>query len=165
VSVSMRSAFAWALGATLVAGGFHAVSAQGPGGGRGALTPLVYRQNMMEQLAQSLTAMTAIQNGTVGAPGDLVGRAAIVRELAMALTSAFPAGSGGGESRSLPTVWENATEFGQRIQATQMAAETLLTTARGGNAEAIASAIGDVRQTCNACHETFRARPQGRGGN
>jgi len=133
--------------------------------GRGALTPLVYRENMMEQLAQSLTALAAIQNGTVGAPSDLVGRATIVRELAMALTSAFPAGSGGGESRSLPAVWDSPAEFSQRVQATQMAAETLLTAARGGNSEAVTTAIADVRQTCNACHDTFRSRPQGRGAN
>jgi len=161
VSVSMRWAFAWALGATLTLGTAQEVSAQG----RGALTPLVYRQNMMEQLAQSLTALAAIQNGTVGSPADLVGRATVVRELAMALTSAFPVGSGGGESRSLPAVWDDPAEFSQRVAATQMAAETLLSAARSGNGEAVTSAIADVRQTCNACHEAFRARPQGRGGN
>ena len=166
MSLSMKSAFAWALGATLVAGAFHPVSAQGRGGGRGApMTPLVYRQNLMEQLAQSTSAMTAIRNGTVGSSADLLGRATIVRELAMALTTAFPAGSGGGESRSLPAVWDNAGEFAERVQATQMAAETLLGAVRGGNAEAINDAQAALQQTCGACHQQFRAQPQGRGGN
>jgi cytochrome c556 len=166
VSLSMRYMFAWALGATFWVGGAHEISAQQRGGGRGApMTPLVYRQNMMEQLQQSLSAMTAIRNGTVGTPADLVGRATIIRELATALSSAFPAGSGGGDSRALPAVWDNAGEFADQVQATQSAADALLAAARGGDTDAVGTAQTALQQACGACHQAFRAQPAaGRGG-
>jgi cytochrome c556 len=165
VPLSMKCVFACALGATLVVGGTQDGSAQQRGGGRGApMTPLVYRQNMMQQLQQSLSAMTAIRNGTVGTSGDLVGRATIVRELAMALSSAFPAGSGGGESRSLPVVWDNPSDFAGRVQATQTSANALLEAARGGDAGAVETAQTALQQTCGDCHQQFRAQPAGRGG-
>lgn len=169
MSVSKRSVIVWSLGSVLVLGsaaGELAAQARGGGGGRGgpALTPLVYRQNIMEQLQQSLAALTAIRNGSVGAPGNLVGRAVIVQQLALALPDAFPAGSGGDGSRALPAIWENPGELASRIAALRAATDALVEAARRGDAEAVGSAQTSVQQACAACHMQFRAPPAGGGG-
>lgn len=155
---------AWALGLALVCGTSQDASAQARGGGgRGGppMTPLLYRQNIMEQLQQSMGALTAIRNGTVGAPGHLVGRATIVQQLALALSDAFPANSGGDGSRTLPATWESPAELTARIQAMQTAADALLEAARAGNAEAVGAAQTALQQTCAGCHMQFRGPAAG----
>jgi cytochrome c556 len=166
VSVSKRSAVVLALGLTLAAGSSSELSAQARGaggGGRGAppMTPLLYRQNIMEQLQQSMSALTAIRNGTVGAPSHLVGRATIVQQLAAALSDAFPAGSGGDGSRALPAIWSSPADFDSRIQAIEQAANTLVEAARAGNVEGVAAAQTSVQQACAGCHMQFRGPASG----
>jgi cytochrome c556 len=163
VLFSKKSVVAWALGLALLAGSSEGVSAQARGGGRGGppMTPFVYRQNIMEQLQQSMGALTAIRNGAVGAPSHLLGRATIVQQLSLALSDAFPPNSVGEGSRALPAIWENPAELGTRIQALQTAAEALVEAARAGNAEGVAAAQTSVQQSCAGCHMQFRGPAAG----
>jgi cytochrome c556 len=159
VSISVSRFAVCALAAGLVfGGGERAAAQQRGGGGRGGppMTPLVYRQTLMENLQQSMGALTAIRNGTVGAPAHVLARATIVQQLASMLPEAFAANGGGEGTRALPAIWENASEFSTRIQALRTAADGLVEAARGGNAEAIGTAQTAVQQTCQGCHMQFR---------
>jgi cytochrome c556 len=161
VSNLVRCLAVGAIAAGLVLGTAGAATAQqrgGGGGGRGGppMTPLVYRQNIMEQLAQSTSALTAIRNGTAGSPTHLLARATIIQQLASMLPEAFAANVGGEGSRSLPAIWESPAEFASRIQALRTAADQLLEAARGGDAEAVGTAQTAVQQTCAGCHMQFR---------
>jgi len=159
MTISVRRIAGWALAAALVLGASEQASAQqrgaGGGGGRGAappMTPLVYRQAIMEQLQQNLGALTAVRNGTVGAPTHVLARAQIIQQLSSMLPEAFPANSGGEGSRSLPAIWSSSAEFAERVRAMRVAAAGLVEAARGGNAEAIGTAQTAVQQACAGCH-------------
>lgn len=156
----------WALAVSLVLGASDGVAAQqrGAGGGRAGappMTPVVYRQYIMEQLQQSMSALTAIRNGTAGAPSHLLGRATIVQLLSTMLPEAFAANVGGEGSRSLPGVWDDASEFAGRIQTLRTAADQLLDAARGADMEAVATAQTAVQQACAGCHMQFRGPAPG----
>jgi len=154
---------AWlALAVALVLGASGQASAQqrgGGGGGRGAappMTPLVYRQGIMQQLQQNLGALTAVRNGTTGAPTHVVSRAVIIQQLSSMLPESFPANSGGEGSRSLPAIWSSPAEFTARVRAMRIAAAGLVEAARSGDAEAIGTAQTAVQQACAGCHMQFR---------
>jgi cytochrome c556 len=125
------------------------------------MTPLAYRQTIMQQLQQSMGALTAIRNGTAGAPTHLTARAMIIQQLSSMLPEAFPANSGGEGSRSLPAVWENPTELNVRIRAMRAAAAGLVEAARSRDAEAIGAAQTAVQQSCAGCHMQFRGPAPG----
>jgi cytochrome c556 len=125
------------------------------------MTPLAYRQGIMQQLQQNLGALTAVRNGTVGAPTHVVARAIVIQQLSAMLPEAFPANSGGEGSRSLPAVWENPTELNARIRAMRVAAAGLVEAARGANAEEIGAAQTAVQQACAGCHMQFRGPAPG----
>jgi cytochrome c556 len=149
--------------ATLASGGDVAAQGQGRGGGRGGppMTPLLYRQHIMQHFQESMQALGAIRGGTAGAAGHLMARAVIVQQLASMLPEAFPAGSGGEGSRALPAIWESAADFTARVQAAQTAASSLVDAVRGGNADAIQAAQQGMQQACQGCHMAFRGPPPG----
>ena len=123
METSVRRVAGWTLAVLVLFGAGEQAAAQqrgGGGGGRGGgapMTPLAYRQGIMQQLQQNLGALTAVRNGTVGAPTHVVARAIVIQQLSAMLPAAFPANSGGEGSRSLPAVWENPTELNARIRA------------------------------------------------
>jgi cytochrome c556 len=162
MTIFVRRIAGWALAAALVLGASEQASAQQRGGGAGGrggappMTPLVYRQGIMQQLQQNLGAITAVRNGTAGAPTHLVARAQIVQQLSSMLPEAFPANSGGEGSRSLPAIWSSPAEFTARVRAMRIAAAGLVEAARSGNAEEIGTAQTAVQQACAGCHMQFR---------
>jgi cytochrome c556 len=125
------------------------------------MTPVVYRQQIMQQLQQSTGALTGIRNGSVGAASHLVPRALIVQQLAMMLPEAFAANPTGETTRALPAIWENAADFAAKAQALRTAADALLEAARGGNAEAVGTAQTAVGQACAGCHMAYRGPAPG----
>jgi cytochrome c556 len=125
------------------------------------MTPVVYRQQIMQQLQQSTGALTGIRNGSVGAASHLVPRALIVQQLAMMLPEAFAANPTGETTRALPAIWENAADFAAKAQALRTAADALLEAARGGNAEAVGTAQTAVGQACVGCHMAYRGPAPG----
>ena len=166
--MSKRCAIALAFGAALVLGSGDPLSAQqrgagGGGGGRGGppMTPLLYRQHIMQTMQQTLQALTAIRGGTAGAPSHLVARATILQQLAAMLPEAFPAGSGGEGSRALPAIWEDQAGFSERVQAMRTAADALVTAAQSGNADGVAAAQTAAQQACAGCHMPFRGPAPG----
>lgn len=162
-----RCATLLALVAMTTLAGPNDVAAQGQGrgggGGRGGppMTPVTYRQQLMQQFQQSTGAMTGIRNGTVGTTSHLVPRALIIQQLAIILPEAFAANPTGETTRSLPAIWENAADFASEAQALRTAADALLEAARGGNAEAIGTAQTAVGQTCQGCHMAYRGPAPG----
>lgn len=158
--------FVLALAAALALGtGEVAAQGQGRGGGGGRggppMTPVVYRQQIMQQLQQSTGALTGIRNGTVGAASHVVPRALIIQQLATMVQDAFVANPTGETTRALPAIWENAADFASKAQALRTAADELLEVARGGNAEAIGTAQQAVGQTCQGCHMAYRGPAPG----
>jgi cytochrome c556 len=156
---SSRWLCAVGVGAALLVGVASDVSAQGRGGGT-PLTPVTYRQQLMQQNAQSTGAMTALRGGLVGSADNLLGRAIILQQLAQALPAAFAQNDVTPPTRALTAIWSNPAGFATAVEAFQSAADALVEAARGGNMAAIEEAQGALQPTCGACHTEFRGPAQ-----
>ncbi len=67
----------------------------------------------------------------------------------------FPEGSGGGESRAAPVIWEDWTGFVEAVARYKEAAAAGVAAAPT-SVEALQSQVGAIGQTCSNCHETYR---------
>ena len=156
---SSRWLCAVGVGAALFVGIATDLSAQGRGGGT-PLTPVTYRQQLMQQNAQSMGAMTALRGGLVGSADNLMGRAIILQQIAQALPDAFAQNDLTAPTRALPAIWSNAAGFATAVQAFQAATDALVEATRVGTTAGIEEAQTAVQQTCGGCHTDFRGPAQ-----
>lgn len=73
----------------------------------------------------------------------------------------FPEGSGpeaGIETEALAVIWENPTEFAKAAERMTEVAGQFLTIARGGDIDEIRAGLGELGETCRACHQQFRQK-------
>ncbi|WP_149540776.1 c-type cytochrome [Siccirubricoccus phaeus] len=75
------------------------------------------------------------------------------------LPGLFPAGSGAGDTKARPEIWQNMGDF-QAVNARMVGqVEALRTAAAAGDAAAFAEAYRVTgAQYCGACHRNYRAR-------
>ena len=154
--ISSRWLFALVLGCALVVAGPAGAAAQAAGGGPPPMTPLAYRQGIMQQLQGNMAALTAVRTGQAGAPGHALPHATILHQLSMLLSDPFPEGSATEGSRALAAIWESPAEYAQSAQALQTATAALVEATRGGDMEQVAAAQSAVQRTCAGCHTRFR---------
>ena len=79
-----------------------------------------------------------------------------IRKVATDQYSYFPAGSTGGKSKALPTVWSKPALFKQRQDAFKAQADSFYAVTRSGDMAKIRTASAELGQTCKACHKQFR---------
>ncbi|WP_417621097.1 c-type cytochrome [Parasphingorhabdus sp.] len=85
--------------------------------------------------------------------------AAAVPKEAAGMVDWFPDGTGpasGVETEALAIIWEDKTDFNQKIADMQDAAAKLDSAAQGGDTAAIAAAFQTTGGTCKACHDKYR---------
>jgi cytochrome c556 len=75
------------------------------------------------------------------------------------LPSRFPAGSGTGDTKALPAIWQEPAKF-QEVNAALLGQLAVLKTAAGaGDTAGFAAAYADTGpKFCGSCHRPFRAR-------
>jgi len=79
---------------------------------------------------------------------------------AHAVPGMFPAGSGpeaGVQTNAKPAIWTDRAGFEARAAAYAAAADRLAETAAGEDAAAFSEAWTAVRQSCQACHDAYKA--------
>jgi len=85
--------------------------------------------------------------------------AAVVPKEAEGMADWFPEGTGpdaGVKTAALPVIWEDKTDFNDKVAAMQDAAAQLDKTAQGGDVSAIATAFQATGGKCKACHDKYR---------
>ena len=117
-----------------------------------------YRQSLMQAFRTHMGGVRAALGDDVPM-GHAVLHAESFARMARALGNAFPAGSDGPGSRALPAIWENRSEFMNRVSAIQSATANLVTAAESGDATQVQEALSGVQATCSACHQPFRGPP------
>ncbi len=75
---------------------------------------------------------------------------------AKALPGMFPAGSGVAPSKALPKIWSDRAGFEKAAADYGAAAAKLSGLAKTGDKPGFAAQWGELRKTCNACHEQYR---------
>lgn len=125
-----------------------------------------YRQTFMGGNSAHLGMMAAIARGEVDLTDELAPNAAALAQMGEMLSAnldrLFPEGTAVGadigvETRALPAIWENWSEFEQVAMRFQEETARLAEVAEGGDVAAVGQQLGVVgREGCGACHETFR---------
>lgn len=91
--------------------------------------------------------------------GAIQSAAALVPKEAEGMADWFPEGTGpdtGVKTEALPVIWENKSDFDDKVLAMQEAAAQLNTVAQGGDVTAIAAAFRTTGGKCKACHDKYR---------
>lgn len=122
-----------------------------------AQDPVAEREKLMKEWGQASRPVGAMLKGSQ--PFDLaLVQAALdsYAKHAAVMPTLFPAGSGGGKTEALPTVWSQNAEFNAlfaKFGADATAAKASITDEASFKAN-----IPDVIRTCGTCHQTFRAK-------
>lgn len=113
------------------------------------------RQALMKSLGGAMGGLKAVVEGKAptSAAGPLGG---IVANLAVVVTGVFPAGSGGGKSYAKDEIWSKPANFNAAVAVFQTAAGGMAEAAKGGDADAIKAAFGELGKTCGGYHKPFR---------
>jgi cytochrome c556 len=133
-----------------------AVLAQSPPAG---LTPeqiVAARRSAYALSAGSFVAMKAAADAGADVHG-LVLPARTLARWARTLPSLFPAGTNLPSSKALPTVWSDRAGFEARAAAYATAAQALAEAAQSGDRAVFLTRWGELRTTCGACHDEYRA--------
>ncbi len=117
---------------------------------------IAYRQKVMSGMASHIGAIAAVLKGEVSYAGHIVGHARAMQAASTMLPDIFPPGSGVGETRAKPEIWQNWTKFESGIKAFQTASARLVEAAESGDMGAIGAALGGVGDSCGGCHKPFR---------
>lgn len=117
-----------------------------------------YRQAVMKANGGHIGAAVAIIKGQVPYKDDLVAHATGLNDMAVILPNAFKIKTSGGKTRAKPDIWEEPSEFQQKIKDLQTATADFLAAAKSGGPEAAGAKLGAVGDACKGCHQTFRAK-------
>lgn len=104
--------------------------------------------------------------GVIDAKGDVKTQAFAAGAIAAwgrALPGLFPAGSDGGTTKALPTVWSDRAGFEQAAATLATEAGKLADLAKAGDQASFAAQWGVVRGACSACHDKYRAPDKPKG--
>jgi len=70
----------------------------------------------------------------------------------------FPKGTGLGNTKAKPTIWENWSKFESAVQDFERESVKLAKMAESGDMEALAKQVRATGKTCGGCHRNFRKR-------
>ena len=96
----------------------------------------------------------AVQSGNAK---DAVPHAQAIAAFTDKIAGLFPEGSGTGDTRALPKIWEDWAGFEKAIAANKEAALALAGVAATGDAGATGAALKALGASCGGCHKPYRA--------
>ena len=70
----------------------------------------------------------------------------------------FPKGSGLGDTKAKPVIWENWSKFESAVKDFERESAKLAKVAESGDMEALAKQVRATGKTCGGCHRNFRKR-------
>ena len=118
-----------------------------------------YRQSAYTVMSTHFGRIAAMASGK--APFDAkaaADHAVIVSEMSRLPFTAFGEGTDKGlPNRAKPEIWKEAAKFKAAGEKMQGEVAKLDAAAKGGNLDAIKTAVGAVGSSCKACHDDFRA--------
>lgn len=139
---------AWVLAGGIIAGLGMAASAMAQG-------VITERREGLRGMGRSMEAIKAVTD----ARGDTRPLTARIDEMITfyrGLPALFPAGSGTGNTRALPTIWSDRAGFEQANAGMVTALQTLRTAAASGDVAATTAAFNAAGATCGSCHRPYR---------
>ena len=115
-----------------------------------------YRQNVMRAITGHIAAIAGVLKGEVTYAEHIVAHARAMHATSMMIPDIFPAGSGVGETRAKPEIWQNWSKFETAAKTLETATGELARVAESGDMAAIGAQLGKVGEACGGCHKPFR---------
>lgn len=116
---------------------------------QGGMTMSVFTLGALSGAANSDKPLT----GAAFAAGGL-------KTFALSLPSLFgPETANVENTRALPAIWEEGSDFAARIAEYQAATAELSDAAKADNREAFTAALARTKNACKACHDSYRLEP------
>jgi cytochrome c556 len=127
-----------------------------------AATAVTAQQNVIEERKALMKASgqhTAALNRMVRGqepfdPAKVEAAFAALADKARRLPALFPEGTGGGETRALPAIWEKRAAFEQQVA--QYAKDVAEARPKATTLDGLKAVLPSVARHCGACHESFR---------
>lgn len=118
---------------------------------------IAQRREGLRGMGRQMEAIKAVSDSQ-GDPRALVPRIDEMIAFFSNMPALFPAGSGSGDTRALPTVWSERAGFEQAAANMVTQLQAFRGVAQAGDPAAIPAAFGQTGATCGACHRVYRGR-------
>ncbi len=119
-----------------------------------------YRQKVMSSIGAHIGSIGAVLKGEVSYTGHVAAHARAMHDASLMIDDIFPKGSGVGETRAKPEIWQNWAKFEAAAKALQTATKELARIAEAGDMAAVGGQMKKVGEACGGCHKPFRKKKQ-----
>jgi len=117
-----------------------------------------YRQNVMKATGGHMGAIVDILKNRLPLTEHIVDHARSIQQNSKMTLAMFPKGTGLGNTKAKPAIWENWSKFESVVQDFERESEKLAKVAESGDMEALAKQVRATGKTCGGCHRNFRKR-------
>ena len=117
-----------------------------------------YRQNVMKSTAGHMGAIVDILKNDLPLQAHILDHASSIHQNSKMTLAMFPKGTGLGNTKAKPTIWENWSKFESAVQDFERESAKLAKVAESGDMEALAKQVRATGKTCGGCHRNFRKR-------
>jgi cytochrome c556 len=117
-----------------------------------------YRQKVMKSHAAHFGAIGGIVQGHVPYKAHVAVHAAAINGTSKMIPQIFPEGSGTGETRAKPEIWQQWSKFEQAAKTLEEESAKLVEIAQSGDMKQLTSQFLAVGKACKGCHKPFRKR-------
>lgn len=117
-----------------------------------------YRQNVMKATGGHMGAIVDILKNRLPLADHIVDHARSIQQNSKMTLAMFPKGTGLGNTKAKPAIWENWSKFESAVQDFERESVKLAKMAESGDMEALAKQVRATGKTCGGCHRNFRKR-------
>ena len=117
-----------------------------------------YRQNVMKSTAGHMGAIVDILKNDLPLQAHILDHARSIQQNSKMTLAMFPKGTGLGNTKAKPAIWENWSKFESAVQDFERESAKLAKVAESGDIEALAKQVRAIGKTCGGCHRNFRKR-------
>ena len=117
-----------------------------------------YRKNVMKSSGGHMGAIVDILKNRLPLADHIVDHARSIQQNSKMTLAMFPKGTGLGNTKAKPAIWENWSKFESAVQDFERESVKLAKMAESGDMEALAKQVRATGKTCGGCHRNFRKR-------
>ena len=117
-----------------------------------------YRQNVMKATGGHMGAIVDILKNDLPLQAHILDHARSIQQNSKMTLAMFPKGTGLGNTKAKPAIWENWSKFESAVQDFERESAKLAKVAESGDMEALAKQVRATGKTCGGCHRNFRKR-------
>ena len=117
-----------------------------------------YRQNVMKATGGHMGAIVDILKNRLPLADHIVDHARSIQQNSKMTLAMFPIGSGLGDTKAKPVIWENWSKFESEVNAFVRESSKLVKVAESGDMKALAKQFRATGKTCGGCHKNFKKR-------